>query len=61
ESSHVLLFGVSAEGALTENSGRERYDSPLRRDKRPIDGIFTPVLSRRACISPCTDCSRAAP
>ena len=40
ESSHVLLFGVSAEGALTENSGRERYDSPLRRDKRPIDGIL---------------------
>jgi HEXXH motif-containing protein len=40
ESSHVLLFGVSAEGALTENSGRERYNSPLRRDKRPIDGIL---------------------
>jgi HEXXH motif-containing protein len=40
ESSHVLLFGVSAEGALTENSGSERYDSPLRKDKRPIDGIF---------------------
>ena len=40
ESSHVLLFGVSADGALTENSGSERYDSPLRPDKRPIDGIF---------------------
>jgi HEXXH motif-containing protein len=40
ESSHVLLFGVSAEGALTENRGSERYDSPLRRDKRPIDGIL---------------------
>jgi HEXXH motif-containing protein len=40
ESSHVLLFGVSADGALTENSGNERYDSPLRKDKRPIDGIF---------------------
>lgn len=40
ESSHVLLFGVSADGALTENSGSERYDSPLRADKRPIDGIF---------------------
>lgn len=40
ESSHVLLFGVSADGALTENAGSERYDSPLREDKRPIDGIF---------------------
>ena len=40
ESSHVLLFGISADGALTENSGSERYDSPLRTDKRPIDGIF---------------------
>ena len=40
ESSHVLLFGVSADGALTENTGSERFDSPLRRDKRPIDGIF---------------------
>ena len=40
ESSHVLLFGISADGALTENSGSERFDSPLRSDKRPIDGIF---------------------
>ena len=40
ESSHGLLFGISAEGALTENSGTERYDSPLRSDQRPIDGIF---------------------
>ena len=40
ESSHVLLFGVSAHGGLTTNSGRERYDSPVRKDKRPIDGIF---------------------
>jgi hypothetical protein len=40
ESSHVLLFGISTEGGLTRNSGRERYDSPVRNDKRPIDGIF---------------------
>jgi HEXXH motif-containing protein len=40
ESSHLLLFGVSAEGALTTNSGHERYASPVRKDKRPIDGIF---------------------
>jgi HEXXH motif-containing protein len=40
ESSHGLLFGFSAEGALTRNSGEERYTSPLRSDARPIDGIF---------------------
>ncbi len=40
ESSHVLLFGMSANGGLTHNTGEERYDSPVRADKRPIDGIF---------------------
>jgi HEXXH motif-containing protein len=40
ESSHILLFGISADSALTENSGHERHDSPLRPDTRPIDGIF---------------------
>ena len=40
EASHVLLFGLSAEGALTRNSGDERHTSPIRADKRPIDGIL---------------------
>jgi hypothetical protein len=40
ESSHVLLFGLSANESLTRNDGEERYDSPVRADKRPIDGIF---------------------
>jgi HEXXH motif-containing protein len=40
ESSHVLLFGLAADGALTRNSGHERFASPLRSDARPIDGIF---------------------
>ena len=40
ESSHGMLFGFSAEGALTHNGGDERYTSPLRADARPIDGIF---------------------
>jgi hypothetical protein len=40
ESSHILLFGLSADGALTDNSGHERHDSPLRPDERPVDGIF---------------------
>jgi len=40
ESSHLLLFGLSADGALLSNSGEERYTSPLRSDPRPIDGIL---------------------
>jgi HEXXH motif-containing protein len=40
ESSHLLLFGLSADGALLSNSGEERYSSPLRADPRPIDGIL---------------------
>jgi HEXXH motif-containing protein len=40
ESSHVLLFGLSSDGGLTRNSGQERYDSPIRAEKRPIEGIF---------------------
>jgi hypothetical protein len=40
ESSHVLLFGLAAEGGLTRNTGNERFASPLRSDKRPIEGIF---------------------
>jgi HEXXH motif-containing protein len=40
ESSHGLLFGFSAAGALTHNSGDERHNSPLRKDARPVDGIF---------------------
>ena len=40
ESSHGMLFGFSAESALTRNSGEERYTSPQRSDARPIAGIF---------------------
>jgi HEXXH motif-containing protein len=40
ESSHLLLFGLSAEGTLLNNRGEERYSSPLRADPRPIDGIL---------------------
>jgi hypothetical protein len=40
ESSHVLLFGLAADDPLTQNSGHKRYASPVRSDKRPIDGIF---------------------
>jgi HEXXH motif-containing protein len=40
ESSHLMLFGLSADGALLSNEGEERYSSPLRSDPRPIDGIL---------------------
>lgn len=40
ESSHLLLFGLSGEGALLDNSGDERYSSPLRADPRPMDGVL---------------------
>jgi HEXXH motif-containing protein len=40
ESGHGLLFGLSADGPLVENDDLERFASPLRRDPRPIDGIF---------------------
>ncbi|MCW5713006.1 MAG: hypothetical protein KIT43_00630 [Bauldia sp.] len=39
ESGHLLLFGLAGGGALAEN-GAERHASPLRRDPRPIEGIF---------------------
>jgi HEXXH motif-containing protein len=40
ESSHGLLFGLSAEGPLMRNGGDERYASPVRKDQRPLEGIF---------------------
>jgi hypothetical protein len=40
ESSHNLLFALSSRAALTKDSGKERYFSPVRTDERPMDGIF---------------------
>ena len=40
ESSHNLLFGLSADVPLVENSDEELYSSPLRKDARPMDGIY---------------------
>jgi len=40
ESTHNLLFGLSADGPLVENSDEELYSSPLRKDPRPMDGIY---------------------
>jgi hypothetical protein len=40
ESAHNLLFGFSADEALVENSPEELFPSPLRKDPRPMDGIY---------------------
>ena len=48
ESGHNLLFGFSASGPLVENPDEELFSSPLRRDPRPMDGVFhaTYVVAR---------------
>lgn len=40
ESAHSLLFGLTIEEPLVFNPDEELYDSPLRIDPRPMDGIF---------------------
>jgi hypothetical protein len=40
ESAHNLLFGLSADESLVENSPEELFSSPLRKDPRPMDGIY---------------------
>ncbi len=40
ESAHSLLFGFATEEALVSNPDEELYDSPLRVDPRPMDGIY---------------------
>ena len=48
ECSHCLLFGLTIHEPLVRNDDEERYQSPLRDDPRPMDGIFhaTFVASR---------------
>jgi len=48
ESGHNLLFGFSSSGPLVENPDDELFASPLRRDSRPMDGVFhaTYVVAR---------------
>lgn len=40
ESAHLLLYGFASEEPLTLNSSSELYSSPLREDKRPMEGIY---------------------
>ena len=54
ESSHLLLFGLSADGTLLSNGGEERYKSPLRAEPRPIDGILhASFVASRVHLSMC--------
>ena len=40
ETSHQLLFGLSVDEPLVLNDVRDAYDSPLRNDLRPMDGVY---------------------
>lgn len=44
ESGHLLLFARSIEEPMTLNPRDARYRSPLRRDPRPMEGIFHAVF-----------------
>lgn len=48
ESGHNLLFGFCASGSLVENADDELFSSPLRKDRRPMDGVVhaTYVIAR---------------
>lgn len=48
EAAHALLFGFAMGGPLVENPDEDRFASPLRPDKRPMDGVVhaTYVIAR---------------
>lgn len=48
ESAHSLLFGFCTDEPLVLNPDDERFESPLREDARPMDGLYhaTFVLAR---------------
>lgn len=48
ESAHSHVLGLARGGRLVENDDDERYNSPLRRDPRPMEGVAhaTYVLAR---------------
>jgi hypothetical protein len=50
EASHSLLFGLTIDEPLVLNSDDELFSSPLRIDKRPMDGIYhATYVSARMC------------
>ena len=52
EAAHALLLALSFGEPVVENDGSERYPSPLRTDRRPMDGIFhATFVSARMCYA----------
>lgn len=50
ESAHTLLFGFTFDEPLVLNPDEELFPSPLRRDLRPMDGIYhATFVSARMC------------
>ncbi|HEY5409954.1 MAG TPA: HEXXH motif-containing putative peptide modification protein [Caulobacteraceae bacterium] len=52
EATHQLLFAVSRDQPLVTNPPGARYQSPLRKDPRPMDGVFhaTYVAARMSLL-----------
>jgi len=44
EATHGLLFALSCNEPLVRNDLAERYPSPLRKERRPMDGIYHATL-----------------
>lgn len=44
EASHLLLFAQAGSGGLSQNDPTQTYQSPLRNDPRPMEGIFHAVF-----------------
>ena len=40
EAGHSLLFGLTIDRPLVNNPDEQKFKSPLRRDPRPMDGIY---------------------
>jgi HEXXH motif-containing protein len=52
EAAHALLFGLSCGNPLVDNDVNDRYASPLRADRRPMEGIFhATFVSARMCYA----------
>ncbi|MGE0055160.1 MAG: HEXXH motif-containing putative peptide modification protein [Hyphomicrobium sp.] len=53
EVTHALLFGLSCDAPLVLNPVKENYRSPLRKEPRPMDGIYhaTLVCARLAAFN----------
>jgi hypothetical protein len=52
EAAHAMLFALASGEAMVENDSAERFASPLRSDRRPMEGVFhATFVSARVCYS----------